>query len=771
MPNYSILHKQDIFITEKYEPDSRKDDLSFLSRSFERHFNERPYLHHTCYLFLTKTTRERSRQQSNWNTLCRGFLVPKEIRDKETVERFMEAVGQFESIVNDSGLVRLERLTTEEITGTENEPGIIERYLTLSADGTTMLQDMQLNPDEMRIGDKRLCLHTLSDLDDLPGKVRTDGRYERLSTDRSDCRLSYAAPVGVMLSCDHIYNQWIFIDDSNENLSRFEKAAKNMQSLSRYSRSNQINKEWLDEYLNEAHSNGLQSVRCHCNIVAWAENGDELRRVKNDVGSALALMECTPHHNTTDLPALYWAGIPGNEADFPAEETFYTFTGQALCFFTAETCYRNSLSPFGIRMVDRLTGKPVFLDISDLPMKKGVVTNRNKFILGPSGSGKSFFTNHLVRQYWEQGTHILLVDTGNSYKGLCDLIHQKTGGDDGIYFTYKENDPISFNPFFTEDYQYDIEKRDSIKTLILTLWKREDEPPRRSEEVALSNAVSLYIEKIKKNRKIKPNFNSFYDFVRKDYRKVLADKNVREKDFDVDGFLNVLEPYYKNGEYGYLLNSDKELDLLNKRFIVFELDVVKDNPILFPVVTIIIMETFINKMRRLQGIRKMILIEEAWKAIAKEGMANYIRYLFKTVRKFYGEAVVVTQEVDDIISSPVVKETIINNSDCKILLDQRKYQNKFDQIQNLLGLTDKERSQILSINLANAANRLYKEVWIGLGGTQSAVYATEVSAEEYLCYTTEETEKLELTRLTEKLGGNIELAIKQLAESKRQENK
>ena len=771
MPNYSILHKQDIFITEKYEPDIRRDELSFLSRSFDRHFNERHYLHHTCYLFLTKTTKERSRQQSNWNTLCRGFLVPKEIRDKETVERFMEAVGQFESIVNDSGLVRLERLTTEEITGTENEPGIIERYLTLSADGTTMLQDMQLNPDGMRIGDKRLCLHTLSDLDYLPGKVRTDGRYERLSTDRSDCRLSYAAPVGVMLPCDHIYNQWIFIDDSNENLSRFEKMAKNMQSLSRYSRSNQINKEWLDEYLNEAHTNGLQSVRCHCNIIAWAENGNELRRVKNDVGSALALMECTPHHNTTDLPALYWAGIPGNEADFPAEETFYTFTGQALCFFTAETCYRNSLSPFGIRMVDRLTGKPVFLDISDLPMKKGVVTNRNKFILGPSGSGKSFFTNHLVRQYWEQGTHILLVDTGNSYKGLCDLIHQKTGGDDGIYFTYKENDPISFNPFFTEDYRYDIEKRDSIKTLILTLWKREDEPPRRSEEVALSNAVSLYIEKIKKNRKIKPNFNSFYDFVRKDYRKILADKNVREKDFDVDGFLNVLEPYYKNGEYGYLLNSDKELDLLNKRFIVFELDVVKDNPILFPVVTIIIMETFINKMRRLQGIRKMILIEEAWKAIAKEGMANYIRYLFKTVRKFYGEAVVVTQEVDDIISSPVVKETIINNSDCKILLDQRKYQNKFDQIQNLLGLTDKERSQILSINLANAANRLYKEVWIGLGGTQSAVYATEVSAEEYLCYTTEETEKLELIRLTEKLGGNIELAIKQLAESKRQENK
>ena len=473
MPNYSIIHKQDIFITEKYRPDIGKDGPGFLSRSFERHFNERPYLNHTCYLFLTKTTRERSRQQSNWNTLCRKFLVPKEIQDRETMERFMESVGQFESIVNDSGLARLERLSTEEITGTEDGPGIIERYLTLSSDGSVMLQDMQLNPDGMRIGDKRLCLHTLSDLDNLPGRVRTDGRYERLSTDRSDCRLSYASPVGIMLPCDHIYNQWIFIDDSSENLARFEKTAKNMQSLSRYSRSNQINKEWLDEYLNVAHTNGLQSVRCHCNVIAWAESGDELRRVKNDVGSALALMECTPRHNTTDLPVLYWAGIPGNEADFPSEESFYTFTEQALCFFTAETCYRNSLSPFGLRMVDRLTGKPVFLDISDLPMKKGVVTNRNKFILGPSGSGKSFFTNHMVRQYWEQGTHILLVDTGNSYKGLCDLIRQKTNGDDGVYFTYQENDPISFNPFFTEDYRYDIEKRDSIKTLILTLWKRD----------------------------------------------------------------------------------------------------------------------------------------------------------------------------------------------------------------------------------------------------------------------------------------------------------
>lgn len=357
----------------------------------------------------------------------------------------------------------------------------------------------------------------------------------------------------------------------------------------------------------------------------------------------------------------------------------------------------------------------------------------------------------------------MLVDTGNSYQGLCNLIHRKTKGEDGVYFTYTEENPIAFNPFYTEDGVYDIEKRESIKTLILTLWKRDDEAPTRSEEVALSNAVNLYLSKLKSDPEIAPSFDTFYEFVGSDYRQLLRQKRVREKDFDLENFLNVLEPYYRGGEYDYLLNSDRQLDLLSKRFIVFELDNIADNKVLYPVVTIIIMETFINKMRRLKGVRKVLLLEEAWKAIAKEGMAGYVKYLFKTVRKYFGEAVVVTQEVDDIISSPIVKESIISNADCKILLDQRKYANKFDGIQSLLGLTEKEKSQILSINLSNDPRRLYKEVWIGLGGVQSAVYATEVSAEEYLCYTTEETEKMQVMARAEQLGGDIEAAIRQLA--------
>ncbi len=765
LPEYSIVHKQDWFIREQYRPQTGDAQISFLSRSFERHFNERPYLNHSCFLFLTKTTKERMRMQSNFSTLCRGNIIPKEV-DRESTTKFLEAVDQFERILNDSGFISITRLSGDEITGTTEQPGLLEKYFTLSLSDTTSLQDVELGAETLRVGNKRVCLHTLSDTEDLPGYVGTDMRYERLSTDRSDCLLSFAAPVGLLLSCDHIYNQYLFLESSDANPQMFEKRARNMQSLSRYSRSNQINKEWIDRYLNEAHSFGLLSIRAHFNVMAWSDDAEELRRIRNDVGSQLALMECRPRHNTVDAATLYWAGMPGNAGDFPAEESFYTFVEPALCFFTEETNYKSSTSPFGIKMCDRISGKPLHLDISDEPMRRGVITNRNKFVLGPSGSGKSFFMNHLVRQYWEQGTHVVLVDTGNSYQGLCELVRRKTKGEDGIYFTYTEEHPISFNPFYTDDYVYDVEKKDSIKTLLLTLWKTEDDKVSKTESGELGSAVNAYIGRIRSDRTIVPCFDTFYEYMRDDYRRELEERDIKvsRDDFNIDNMLITLRQYYRGGRYDFLLNSKANIDLLNKRFVVFEVDSIKENKELFPVVTIIIMEAFINKMRRLKGVRKQLIVEEAWKALSSANMAEYLKYMYKTVRKYFGEAIVVTQEVEDIISSPVVKEAIINNSDCKILLDQRKFMNRFDAIQSLLGLTDKEKSQILSINQSNDPARKYKEVWIGLGGMQSAVYATEVSRSEYLAYTTEETEKIKVQRMTEQLGGDIELAIKQLAE-------
>lgn len=319
LPRFTVAHKQDWFVSENYQPELQKDNLSFLDRSFERHFNERPYLAHKCYLYLTKTTKERMRQQSNFSTLCRGRITPKEL-NHEMIVGFMEAVGQFERIINDTGYISLRRMGDDEIVGTDSTSGIIERYLSLSTGDVTCLEDIDLSPKEMRVGDKMLCLHTLSDTDDLPGKVSTDNRYERLSTDRSDCRLSFASPVGLLLPCNHIYNQYVFIDDHDENLAKFEKTARNMNSLSRYSRSNAINKEWIDRYLNEAHSYGLTSVPLQHHGLERRCRGTtpDKERCRRSVGYYGVYAEAQHHR----LPDAVLGGDAGQRGGFPCRGKF-----------------------------------------------------------------------------------------------------------------------------------------------------------------------------------------------------------------------------------------------------------------------------------------------------------------------------------------------------------------------------------------------------------------------------------------------------------------
>ncbi len=759
LPKHCVFHKQDWFIETKYAADFSKD-LQFLSRSSERFFNERPHLDHQCYILITKKPDNRKAVTSLLSSLLRKSVVPEQSMNVQVLQEFFDSCGQFERILSDSGFVRLKRLKEKALLSQPKEHGLIEKYcFFLEKEDSVAIKDITFK-DEFKIGDTSCRLYTLADINDLPALCGSRINYDKYSTDRTKFSIGFTSVLGQLLPCNHIYNQYIFIDDAQRTIKQLESKRLRLQSLSAYSRENAIARDAVNDFLNEAIGEQRQPVKAHFNVLVWTEDKDKLKDLRNLVSSALAQMDATPKQETAGGAQIWWAGVPGNEADFPMNDTFDTFIEQACCFLNLETNYRSSLSPVGLRLGDRLTGKPVYVDISDEPVTRGVCTNRNKFILGPSGSGKSFFTNHMVRSYYEQGTHIVLVDVGHSYKGLCDLVK-------GYYFTYSETNPIRFNPFYIgEGDLLDTEKKESIKTLLLALWKKGNETYNRSEYVALSNALQLYFDKLEKNKNIFPCFNSFYEFLRDDFVTVLQEDKVKEKDFDIGNFLYVLRPYYKHGEFDYLLNATENLELLHQQFIVFELDNIKDHPILFPVVTIIIMEVFISKMRKLKGIRKMILIEEAWKAIAKEGMAEYIKYLFKTVRKFFGEAVVVTQEVEDIISSPVVKQAIVNNSDCKILLDQSKYQNKFEQIQELLGLTEKEKALVLSINKANDPAKKYKEVFISLGGVLSKVYRTEVSPEEYLAYTTEEKEKVKVHEYAKRFG-SIQKGIAALAEELR----
>ena len=317
----------------------------------------------------------------------------------------------------------------------------------------------------------------------------------------------------------------------------------------------------------------------------------------------------------------------------------------------------------------------------------------------------------------------------------------------GYYFTYEETNPIKFNPFYLADGEVlDTEKKESLKALLVSLWKQDNENFNRSEYVALSNALSGYYDYINATPSVFPCFDTFYEYLESHYVSILKTHKVKDKDFDIDNFLYVLRPYYKDGEFDYLLNANENLDLLNQPFIVFELDNIKDHAILFPVVTLIIMELFISKMRKLQGKRKVLTIDEAWKAIAKSGMAEFLKYAFKTIRKFNGIPIVITQELDDLVSSPIIKDAIINNADIKILMDMRKFMNKFDRLQDVLGLSDKAKTILLSVNKDN------REIFIDLGGQVSKVYKNELCPEEYYAYTTEGKERVKVLEYATKYG-------------------
>ncbi|QEC69281.1 TraG family conjugative transposon ATPase [Panacibacter ginsenosidivorans] len=747
LPKQCIFHKQDWYTQDRYK--SQANGGGFLADSSQRYFNGRSYLHHSCFIYLTKKPANRRAVTSMYSGLLKKTIVPVETVQPQLLHDFLETVGQFERILKDSGFMQLRRLKDNELAGTKKQAGIIEKYCNLNTPGEVQVLRELSFAEEIRVGDLSCQIYSLADVQDLPAHCGARMTYDKYSTDRTRFPLGFAAPMGLLLFCNHIYNQFIFIEDAQVTLKKLESKRLRLQSLSAYSRENAISRDATNDFLNEAIGAQRMPVRAHFNIIAWSNDPVELKDLKNKVSSAMAQIDAVAKQEVSGAPQQFWACMPGNAGDFPSNDCFDTFAEQACCFLALETNYRSDPPKDGIRFCDRLNGRPVFLDMFDAPRKAGITSNMGMLVCGTSGGGKSMTVNHILHSLYEQGAHCVTVDIGGSYKGLCELVG-------GYYFTYEEKDPIKFNPFYLPPGDFmDSEKKESLKALLVTLWKQENESFNRSEYVALSNALSGYYDYLQSATNVFPCFNTFYEYLQTNYLEVLKGHNVKDRDFDVNNFLYVLRPYYKNGEFDFLLNATEKLDILNQPFCVFELDNCKDHPIIFPVVTLAITEMFISKMRKLAGKRKVLMIDEAWKAIAKSGMAEFLRYAFKTIRKFNGIPGVITQELDDLISSPIIKDAIINNADIKILMDMRKFMNKFDKLQDVLGLSEKAKTILLSVNKDN------REIFIDLGGQVTKVYKNELCPEEYYAFTTDGKERVKVMEYAQQQG-SVENGIRAL---------
>lgn len=762
-PENTLVHKMDVFYEGEYR-EFVPDNAFCLRKWHASHFNGKKYLKHRCFVSIVKCADKSFRNSVMSSVIMRKQFVDPKAYDMEAVRRYDETVAQFVHML-ESGDMYIKELSENDLFGDKNHFGLIDQYMNLNFTGKNeILQDYHMpnGTDKAMVGDNIISIYANSDLKDYADEVYPAVRNEMLSTDVTEVANGFVTDVCMGLNFNHIFNQYVFIDDPKKICAGLESEIKQKQSFSAISRENDINATFDEAFLNDVHANGVKPVYFSYNLMTW-QNYREVKGMEDRDGiisAAFANIGGFTKKVEGCTPQMFWAGIPGGSAYYPSEFKALITLPQACCFMNYESNYKDLCDEDrnGIMLTDRQFGIPVCIDVSNYPMDCGLIDNKNKFILGSSGSGKSFFTNAMVSQKYMCGDHIVIVDVGDSYQTLCNLIKDATNGEDGIYYTYTDDNPVEFNPFYVgEEMIYTEEKIQSLCTLIQTLWKKSYETFNNNETTQLRTAMQLYIEKIKKDRNVRPCFNTFFEYLRDDYRKIIEGQHIRVENFDLDNMLQVLAPYYKGGTYDYLLNSEANLDLLKKRFVVFELDNIKDNETLFPIVTLIIMDTFISKMRLAPANeRKMMLIEEAWKAISKAGMADFIKYLYKTVRKHNGEVAVVTQEPDDLMDNPIVKDAIINSADVKILLDLSKFTNRFDKVKDALALSEKDAALALSVNKMTVPP--YKEVFISFNGKFSAVYRVETSWGEALSFTSKKEEKAEIYSLKVKFG-NMARAI------------
>ena len=753
------LHKQDIFVRRRFAEETG-GDREFLSEAYFRYFEGRPYTDSMCYLTVTQEAKK-SRLFSYDGKKWRDFLVKirkvhDQLRDGGVQARFLNKAEASE---------------------------YVDRYFAMDFKNRIVsMTNFRADEDTVSMGGKRCKVYSLVDVDyaALPSLIRP---YTNIEVNNTEMPVDLVSVIDNIPNADTVvYNQVIFLPNQKRELSLLDKKKNRHASIP--NPNNQMAVEDISRVQEVIARESKQLVYTHFNMMVAVDADTDLQKCTNHLENAFGRMGIHISKHAYNQLELFVGSFPGNCYALSEEyDRFLTLSDAAICLMYKERVQHSEETPLKIYYTDR-QGVPVAIDITGKEGKNKLTDNSNFFCLGPSGSGKSFHMNSVVRQLHEQGTDVVMVDTGNSYEGLCEYLG-------GKYISYTEKNPITMNPFRINRAELNVEKTGFLKNLVLLIWKGSQGTVTKTEERLIEQVITEYydtyfngfdgftplqredlhkslvidernrgdrrdesaqdraerIEEIidemehrRKELKVEElSFNSFYEY---SVQRIpdICDEN-RISGIDLSTYRYMMKDFYRGGNHEKTLNENMDSSLFDETFIVFEIDSIKDDPLLFPLVTLIIMDVFLQKMR-IKTNRKVLVIEEAWKAIASPLMAEYIKFMYKTARKFWASVGVVTQEIQDIIGSEIVKEAIVNNSDVVMLLDQSKFKERFDSIKAILGLTDVDCKKIFTINrLDNKEGRsFFREVFIRRGST-SGGYGVEEPRECYMTYTTERAEK------------------------------
>ena len=753
------IHKQDIFVKKQFESETGEKH-EFLSSAYFRYFKGRHYTDSICYLTITQEAKK-SRLFSFDNKKWRDFLV----KIRKVHDQLHDAGVQAE-FLNKAGASEY-----------------VDRYFSMNfKDKVVSMSNFKVDDESISMGDKRCKVYSLVDVDcaALPSLIRP---YTNIEVNNTDMPVDLLSLIDNIPNAETVvYNQIIFLPNQKRELAMLDKKKNRHASIP--NPSNQMAVEDIKRVQEVIARESKQLVYTHFNLMVTIAADTDIQKCTNHLENGFSRMGIHISKRAYNQLELFVGSFPGNCYSLSEEyDRFLTLSDAAVCLMYKERIQHSEETPLKIYYTDR-QGVPVAIDITGKEGKNKLTDNSNFFCLGPSGSGKSFHMNSVVRQLYEQGTDVVMVDTGNSYEGLCEYLG-------GKYISYTEERPITMNPFRINREEMNVEKTGFLKNLVLLIWKGSQGSVTKTEDRLIEQVITEYYdtyfngfdgftplqrEDLRKslliddrNRSDRQNeneeqrtgrieqmidemecrrkelkveelsFNSFYEFSVQRIPDICGENHI--SGIDLSTYRYMMKDFYRGGNHEKTLNENMDSSLFDETFIVFEIDSIKDDPLLFPLVTLIIMDVFLQKMR-IKKNRKVLVIEEAWKAIASPLMAEYIKFMYKTARKFWASVGVVTQEIQDIIGSPIVKEAIINNSDVVMLLDQSKFRERFDEIKAILGLTDVDCKKIFTINrLENKEGRsFFREVFIRRG-TTSGVYGVEEPRECYMTYTTERAEK------------------------------
>ena len=755
-----LLHKQDIFYHSHYTP--WEQSPSYTKKGNKWYYLERPIIHHESYVFITFPldkqtlngpehtlfTRYRATaQQSPWSLL----------KSLKGTEALIAKVTELQENLL-AGLKAIRGLTARQLTSQELSIHLY-RCLTLKFEDSTpkslQVQPIINHPEGMYAGNYNVRMLSLRNeaealLSSTIPQLLASESFQSGITVSENIQLpcSFVYPISAGLPIPHILNTFIQLKDNQKVLSKLKTEAKQLGIFGSIGEEGAIVKrETIENFIESVHTGSHQICHTGVNVMLFEEHAEKLNHYTNATENAFASMGGTTclieRENTANL---FFASLPGNGRDH--YRNFIHVLGQAVCYLSKEGHYLED--PEGTLLVDRF-GKPVLVNLWEQPQ---LIENRNKIIVGPSGTGKSFLVNHLVSESLYQGNHIVILDIGGSYKRNCAL-------NGGKYYELSEENPLCFNIFLADkdqqgSWKLDTDKINFIASVIITLWKGEETLSKEAVTILKEMITHFYDQIVNKlNLNHAANLTNFYEFV-KAYRQKVEPKQARF--FDFDSFELVLKPFAR-GQYAYLLNAKQNIDLTNERFIVFDLEGIKKDKTVYAVVCIIIIELILDKIKKLKGIRKSFIIDECWE-IMRSNLKEFIEYMYRTIRKRQGEVYIATQGAQDIRDSDI-GAAMINNTDTFLVLDHAKNTSSFPVLQQTFGFTDQDIALLSSIDNSHS----WKEVFIKMG-TLAKVYRLDVSRHTAAVYTSKEEEVKEIEALREKFAGNIGFAIQQYIENK-----